>query len=62
MAASNPPTSHKDSTNLDNELKHLIEGSKTIKYWTNHFTVQDDAVNQINWPTIEKACSNQNFI
>eukprot|EP00957_Ditylum_brightwellii_P163839 12472335-Ditylum_brightwellii.AAC.2 len=62
MTVSTPPSSQKVSTNLDDELNHLIEGSKIIKYWTNHFAIPDDAVNQINWPAIEKACSNQNFI
>eukprot|EP00957_Ditylum_brightwellii_P043300 3281547-Ditylum_brightwellii.AAC.1 len=59
MTALNSPASHNVSTNLDDELSHLIEGSKIMKYWTNHFTIPNDVVNQINWLAIEKACSNQ---
>eukprot|EP00957_Ditylum_brightwellii_P095767 7296721-Ditylum_brightwellii.AAC.2 len=62
MAAAKSPPSHKVSTNLDNELKQIIEGDKIIKYWTNHFTIPRDAVKKIDWPAVEKARANQNFI
>eukprot|EP00957_Ditylum_brightwellii_P100648 7671935-Ditylum_brightwellii.AAC.1 len=38
-----PPPSHKVSTNLGDEPTHLIEGSKIVKYWTNHYTIPEDA-------------------
>eukprot|EP00957_Ditylum_brightwellii_P179225 13653808-Ditylum_brightwellii.AAC.1 len=50
MADPTPPPSHKVSTNLNNELDQLIEGSKIIKCWTKHFTIPADAVKDIDWP------------
>eukprot|EP00957_Ditylum_brightwellii_P009531 719197-Ditylum_brightwellii.AAC.1 len=61
MADPIPPPSHKVSTNLDDELIHLIKGSKIAKYWINHYTSLECAVKQIDWPTVGKAWSNQNF-
>eukprot|EP00957_Ditylum_brightwellii_P051226 3883315-Ditylum_brightwellii.AAC.1 len=54
MAAAKPPPSHKVSTNLDDELKQIIEGDKIMKYWTNHFIIPRDAVKEIDWPAVEK--------
>eukprot|EP00957_Ditylum_brightwellii_P021020 1584350-Ditylum_brightwellii.AAC.1 len=50
MAATKLPSSHKVSTNLDDELKQTIKGDKIIKYWTNYFTIPWDAVKDIDWP------------
>eukprot|EP00957_Ditylum_brightwellii_P032444 2458535-Ditylum_brightwellii.AAC.1 len=62
MAATKPPSFHKVSINLDDELNQIIEGDKIIKYWTNHVTIPCDAVKDIDWPAVEKARANQNFI
>eukprot|EP00957_Ditylum_brightwellii_P093355 7108512-Ditylum_brightwellii.AAC.1 len=62
MAAAKPPPSHKFSTNLDNELKQIIEGDKIIKYRTNQFTIPHVAVKEIDLPAVEKTRANQNFI
>eukprot|EP00957_Ditylum_brightwellii_P152147 11584354-Ditylum_brightwellii.AAC.1 len=55
MADPTPQSSHKVSTNLNNELDHIIEGSKIIKYWTKHFNIPVDAVKDIDWPAVERA-------
>eukprot|EP00957_Ditylum_brightwellii_P048953 3714769-Ditylum_brightwellii.AAC.1 len=55
------PSKCKVATKLDEVLLDHIEGKKVIHYWTQHFVLPANLLDQIDWSALSLARSKTNF-